>query len=106
MEFEPLLSLHEPLGATVEENAAATFRVSVSWECSVTLPQEPAEIFSVGKGGKRNKRLEEATLGPMGKILPQRVSSCLIPPLVLQAALEDAKVAYRAKSKAQGLVHM
>ncbi|CAE7881488.1 unnamed protein product [Symbiodinium microadriaticum] len=53
MEFEPLLSLHEPLGATVEE---------------------PAEIFSVGKGGKRNKRLEEA-------------------------ALEDAKVAYRAKSK-------
>eukprot|EP00439_Symbiodinium_sp_Y106_P078108 s125_g16.t3 len=53
MEFEPLLSLHEPLGATAEE---------------------PAEIFSVGKGGKRNKRLEEA-------------------------ALEDAKVAYRAKSK-------
>ncbi|CAE7035220.1 SLU7 [Symbiodinium natans] len=54
MEFEPLLSLHEPLGATVEE---------------------PAEIFSVGKGGKRNKRLEEA-------------------------ALEDANVTYRAKSKA------
>mmetsp|Transcript_61550 Transcript_61550/g.144217 ORF Transcript_61550/g.144217 Transcript_61550/m.144217 type:complete len:485 (-) Transcript_61550:127-1581(-) len=54
MEFEPLLSLHEPLGATVEE---------------------PAEIFSVGKGGKRNRRLEEA-------------------------ALEDAKIAYRMKSKA------
>ena len=53
MEFEPLLSLNEPLGTTLEE---------------------PAEIFSTGKGGKRNKRMEEA-------------------------ALEDAKAAYRAKSK-------
>ena len=41
MEFEPLLSLNEPLGTTLEE---------------------PAEIFSTGKGGKRNKRMEEAAL--------------------------------------------
>ncbi|CAJ1373197.1 unnamed protein product [Effrenium voratum] len=54
MEFEPLLSLHEPLGTTLEE---------------------PAELFSTAKGGKRNKRMEEA-------------------------ALEDAKATYRVKSKA------
>eukprot|EP00438_Fugacium_kawagutii_P027729 Skav228107 [mRNA] locus=scaffold730:87521:130872:+ [translate_table: standard] len=53
MEFEPLLSLNEPLGTTLEE---------------------PTEVFSTGKSGKRNKRMEEA-------------------------ALEDAKAAYRAKSK-------
>lgn len=53
MEFEPLLSLNEPLGNTLEE---------------------PAEIFSTGKSGKRNKRMEEA-------------------------AFEDAKAIYRAKSK-------
>jgi len=53
MEFEPLLSLNEPLGTTLEE---------------------PAEIFSTSKGGKRNKRMEEA-------------------------ALEDARATYRAKSK-------
>ena len=57
MEFEPLLSLHEPLGATVEEPPSTLF---VLLTRTTDATQEPAEIFSVGKGGKRNKRLEEA----------------------------------------------
>eukprot|EP00435_Cladocopium_sp_Y103_P024787 s3045_g6.t1 len=39
MEFEPLLSLNKPLG---------------------TMLEEPAEIFSTGKGGKRNKHIDFA----------------------------------------------
>ena len=67
MEFEPLLSLHEPLGATVEDSTVRSYYQLplLLWQRAFQNPalpwlEEPAEIFSVGKGGKRNKRLEEA----------------------------------------------
>jgi len=41
MEFEPLLSLHEPLNTVLEE---------------------PAELFASGKKGKKNQRLEQAAI--------------------------------------------